>query len=520
TIKIVEGTYNLIELNLKPSQSTAITFVRDLQFNQKFEELQRDIWHPMYLEATGKAQVDIIKGMYDVSAEITATGIYNEATINEPLPDSIYKNPGTRSITVAKLADSTRSEFWDKNAMREISEREKEIYLKVDTLVIKDSLTKSGGLTSTGKVWDWDINPYFDFNRVGSVSLGATPELKYKFITLSATGKYSFGQRKPFGSVDLNLYIPLVGYYRLYSHFSVFSDIAISDRDMLYPPLVNTIGALLFHQDYYDYYKSEGWSADLRTRMYGFSPWANVEFSRQYSLSNRTNRSIFIKREFRANPPIVEGNYRIAKAGLSYGEANSFNLSRSIQFKANISALYGENTSAKSSFRSVEGLVHTIIPLIGTGYSPITLNALLEGGLGSRNLPVQEQYRMNTLLVVYADSRAFYSASTGLFGGTEYFAGHAKLNLTDIWWRWIGLPLYEGRGLDLILAASSAKFFNSSNAGYMKTTPDFYSEAGFGLTRIPTFFSNVIFLSFDARWGVGPISKDRFGWGLSISLPF
>ena len=114
----------------------------------------------------------------------------------------------------------------------------------------------------------------------------------------------------------------------------------------------------------------------------------------------------------------------------------------------------------------------------------------------------------------------FYSAPIGVYGGNEYYTVHLNYNLTDLWWRAIGLPRFEGRGMDLILSGSSGRYISHPSSYYKQTGNDLYSEIGFGLSRIPTFISNVGYLSFDARWGLGPLAHDSFGWGLGITLPF
>jgi hypothetical protein len=63
TISIVEGTYNLVGLDLKPSKSTSVTFIDSIHIVQKFEEIENNIWHPAFLEVSGKARVEAIKGI-------------------------------------------------------------------------------------------------------------------------------------------------------------------------------------------------------------------------------------------------------------------------------------------------------------------------------------------------------------------------------------------------------------------------------------------------------------------------
>jgi len=127
---------------------------------------------------------------------------------------------------------------------------------------------------------------------------------------------------------------------------------------------------------------------------------------------------------------------------------------------------------------------------------------------------------MRSTYLINLNMGGFYSSPITAYGGTEYWTAHAEFNLTDIWWRFIGLPTYDNRGLELIIAGSTGRFFSDRRVYYFQTGKDYYSEIGFGLSRIPVFISNVIFLRFDARWGVGPLGSGEFGAGVFISLPF
>src|SRR5690606_31323429 len=137
------------------------------------------------------------------------------------------------------------------------------------------------------------------------------------------------------------------------------------------------------------------------------------------------------------------------------------------------------------SFRSVEGGLRLAIPTIPTGYSPMMLTISAQGGMGSDNLPIQYQFRMHTSHAFVGRFGSFFSAPTALYGGTRYVAVSAEHDFTDILWRAIGLPTYEGRGLELSLSAAAGRFENRSITGYAPTGDEWYTEAGFGIGRIP-----------------------------------
>jgi hypothetical protein len=542
TIKIVEKTYNLIELDLKPSENTSITFLEGLKFVQKFSEIERDIWFPTYLYVTAKADVQVIKGLMEVKLDVNATSIYSDIQVNQELPDYIYKDrfgydtnfgfekdtltgaidstrryrAGDRTLlTVAKMADSTDISFWEKNSLREITEREKRMYIEVDSLVaIEDSTPQK-----SGSGWlPVDILPYLNFNRVASVSAGLDLDYKYDLFSINGLGYYSFGQQKPYGVLSLNFRNVLTRHLDVYA--SVFSDIRTVSNDDIYPMILNTAFAALFHTDYYDHFQKDGYNAGIRYRFNRFTIETEFENARHFCLDKTTDRSIFSNDLWRENPKIDDGDYRSISFGIKYGSYSPFTIGTDLQYKLQLDSKYGELSDGSNPFRWIQGSAEIEFSTFRTGYSPMKLHLKAEGGLGSKSLPLQEQFRMRNTYLINSGMGGFYSAPIAAYGGTEYWAAHAEYNLTDIWWRFLGLPTYDNRGLELILAASIGRYFSDRRVYYLQTKNDNYNEIGFGISRIPVFVSNLIFLRFDARWGVGPLGSGEFGAGIIISLPF
>ncbi len=521
-MKIIEGTYDLIEIDVRPSKSTAVSFIDSLHFIQKFDEIKENIWYPKFLEVNAKARVDVIKGIINVNADLKAASIYSEVEINKPLPDSIYKKEIPR-ITVSKKADSLQGEFWEKNSLRSITEREEQIYREVDSLVALDTSE------TTSNEFDFSYFPYIDFNRVNSIGLGLLMSIDYKSLNLNSAGFFSFGQQEPFGNAELSYTVFSKRKSRLKFNVGIFSGIESIPFDDDYPRLANAGAAAFLHYDAFDYFRKDGFSAGVDASVLGIGLKGKVEFSNHLSLNKKTDISIFHDNLWRRNPQIEEGYYNTYTLGINANTNRTFGWDSRFRADINVNILYGENEA--KDFQSIEGDIKFKIPTFYTGYSPLMLDLKFAGGLADRNLPLQYQSRMPSWMWGLNPGDRFYSSPLGYFAGQEFYNGHLSYNLTDIWWRAIGLPLYEGRGLDLILAGSAGKYFmfgesfNYSNTyglisgTYYNGKPEFYSEVGFALGRIPIFISNVIYLRFDARWGIGPLGSGNFGSTISISGP-
>ncbi|GAB1371102.1 hypothetical protein MASR1M45_11640 [Candidatus Kapaibacterium sp.] len=237
-------------------------------------------------------------------------------------------------------------------------------------------------------------------------------------------------------------------------------------------------------------------------------------------MSKNTDRSIFENYKWRKNLEALEGNFQVLKASINSGSIDRLNPKSNFDYEISLSSFIGTQPDLNFNFSGVSGIAGLSFPTFSTGYNPMTMTLFFNAGICSDNTPIQFQHRMSTRLFIFNNYGNFYTAPLGFFGGTNYYSIHIDYNLTDLWWRWIGLPTYEGRGLDLIIGGSWGKFENTSNTAYRSTGNDGYSEIGFGLSRIPTFISNVVFWSFNWRFGIGENAKGRTGGSMNIALPF
>ncbi len=516
TIKVIEGTYNLIEVNLSPSSQSAVSFIDDLNYVQKFEEIKSEIWYPTYLDVTAKAKIDVLKGFADIKADLRAVSIYSEMSVNEPLADSLY-NAGLSRISVSNLADSVDNTFWEQNALREISEKEIKMYKSVSEGIKKrDSLQTQ----DSNFKFDW-ASFYFDFNRVGAVSLGWAPELTIYNFHIDSKYYYSFGQKNSFGELGAFYTFDLIDKVDLTLRVNSFSIINEAGNNQSYSRFYNSILSLLEHDDYYNYFKSDGFLAGWEINYKSFSLWSEFESSRQSSLKITTKNTLFYtNKDWRKNPAIEEGNFKTISVGTSVGTADNLNLTGRFDYLLDFTAMYGENFTNQKTFRSVEGRTKLSIPTFNTGYLPMMIDWTVNAGIASDNLPSQYQFLLNSTMLFLAAPNTFASAPTAKYGGTQYVATHFNFNSRDLWWRALGLPMFKGRGLELLVGGSVAKFNNYSNSIFLPTGKNIYAEAGFGLGKIPLFFTNILFLESNFRWGLAPLGKKRFGWELNISSPF
>ena len=514
TAKVLEGSFDVLELDLAISKYTSFKFVKNLKIYQKFAEIRDRVWHPVYSNITGNVDLEVITSLLEIKANLKATSIYNDYEVNTDIPDSIFRGK-TKKILVAETADTASLDFWESNSLREVTKKEKIIYKRMDSLYSRDS---SSSYIEQKSIFDYNMQPYFNFNRVGDVSLGIKADQNFGIFSAGGFGAFSFGLQKPLGELKLNYDLEAGDMkYRLYT--SAFSKLDYIADDRNIEPFLATVFSLVYHDDYYDYFRKDGYSAGLKLNYGSLKADFKAEQTNHMSLQNNTDRSIILEEPWRKNPQIRDGNYFVTEGDISLGDVPQFILGSEFKYETSVRGGTGVEWNSGQNFSFVEGDIRLRIPTFETGYVPMMLNMILKGGYSVERTPIQYQFRMPTKLSIYGGFGSFYTADIGKFGGTEYQAAHFMFNTSDLWWRALGLPRYEGRGIDLTFSVSTTRYISSNTQSYLPTG-DYYTEAGFGFSRIPTFLSNVIYLSFESRWGIGPLAKDKFGWGFSASVSF
>jgi len=515
TIKIIEGTYNLIEVNLRPSDKSAISFVEDLNFLQKFEEIKSDIWYPTYLDVNAKVKLELLRNFADIYADFRTVSIYSEMSVNEALPDSVYSKALLR-ISIASGADTPDLYFWEQNSLREITPRELEIYQKVaENMALRDSVEV------TKKKFNYNLMPYIDFNRVGSLSIGGGPELNYLGYQLDGKYIYSFGQKEHFGDVYFYKNFKITKKIDVNFRTSAFSLISETGNIQSYSRLANSALSAVSHSDYYNYLRKDGFAVGFDFNYRNLSVWADFESSRHSNLNVSTRRSVFLKKKFRDNPLIETGSFNTITTGILLSNNHSFDLfGDNFTYSFDVSTIYGGKQISGNSFRGVESKLHLKVPTFKTGYLRMMLDLYLHSGISSRNIPSQNKFLLNSQMFYLNSAGTFATSSNCEYGGTEFAAAHINLNMRDLIWRALRLPLYNGRGLEFIVGGSIAKFNDLSKENKFKDTGNsFYVEAGFGIGKIPTFINNILFLETNFRWGLGDLANRRFGGNIGISTP-
>lgn len=507
TMSILEESYELTYIKAKPTNDDLIEFISNIEFEEKFEKMNSDYWYPTLLNTTGQLKVELLAGMFDFTATASAMTVVEDLKINQPLPDSIYKNP-ERRVVAAPDADSAATEFWANSSLINTTEKEREIYTKTDSLAKEFAALDSVREGS----FKFDYSPYLRLNRVDGFTIGISPMLEIsRYFNPEFFGAYAitsenwyFGAKAKSRILD---YLQAdIGFERNTNPLSVNnnSDILLSSATSL------------FVRDYYDWYLSDRVDGGLNFRYDNLTLRASYRNELISNIPNN-NPKLISQYKWRENRVIDEGRYEQYGIAAAYNNGGNVKHSR-LEYNLRAEYQMGNNLSTNENYDYLFGEVGAAVPIINTGFEPGNIYATIKTGISS-DMPKHLLYRMNTQIVVFKIRDRFLSPDYTRFGGSEFLEIHTGLDFSDLLWRAIGLPKYRSRGLGLELNYSAGYYKQDEYNLYSGTNEKFYNEVGFNITKIPTFISPLIQLEAGFRWGIGELGNGNFGFGINVSSP-
>jgi hypothetical protein len=182
----------------------------------------------------------------------------------------------------------------------------------------------------------------------------------------------------------------------------------------------NTAASMLFRHDFFDYYRTEGWSAYAVARMTRYSQFSVAYRDEQYlSQQTNTNWSVFGEGNFRPNPAINEGQMHSFVLALEGGSIRDLKRRpRGAAFR--LEAELGQGLGGDFDFSRYLGDVRTYARLSReAGFS-----LRLRGGFTEGTVPLQKAFTLGGIGTVRGYNQ-------NQFIGTRMALANAELSLYD-----------------------------------------------------------------------------------------
>ena len=517
-IVVLDEEFALLEVNVKLNPAIPYPFPIqewDASYRQQFSDFGKEFWLPLDVRVEGYVTIGMV-GLQIPRIGYRQISRITDYAVNTDLPDSLF-----RSDRIVKV-DSTRANFRpeDVEDMRVIplSHSENEAYVSIDsTMTLEKAFEPTGFLARMARVGvqngdenaeDHDrgtrgrgnllsgFRPEMRFNRVEELGIGALWKGRlFDRVKLNLGTTYSTGQDEWSFNGGLR--------YDVMEDGSLFMDMEYHEETIsrydseLWGPEVTGLRTVMGFDDYFDFYRSEGFVIGLGGRIRPLRMRTRISYKHEshYSREKTTYYDIFARDVVqRPNPLISEGDLRSVTAELQFGE-DPVPMGIVGQRRAKLSVEYSDDEfESDFSFTRYQAVVDWRQPLmLRRRPLPIVLDVRAVGGLTSGTVPIQRFGILDGALGVFGPFGSFKSLRSLPLEGEEYVGLFWELNLRTVPFEIVGLDGVARNNIGLIIhGASGRTWISDDRLSELEYSPrykdSFHNELGLSLNGIWGFF--------------------------------
>ncbi|MEM1268931.1 MAG: DUF5686 family protein [Bacteroidota bacterium] len=331
TLAILDGAYAMLEVEAEPNESFLfpIPIKRyDVRMQQQFRNFGGEIWLPVDYRQRGELEIGFT-GLSLPPILLDQVTRLSDYAVNTAVPDSLFERNRFLAATDSSVSVDTLFAARD---LVPLTARESEAYAEIDsTQTLDKAYAPTGALArftqtnssegnvsmgSDGTGSPLGLSPRVGFNRVDGFALGASASRRFGPVRLSGGGSYLTSAERWSYDVSGRMRISRV---RLEAGYR--DETATRAPTDAFTRLYAGTFSVLGWEDPFDYFRREGWYAQLSSRLSRADLNVQVRYLDEAlsSLDTATDYSLFSDLERRLNPLISEGRDRAFEVELAWG---------------------------------------------------------------------------------------------------------------------------------------------------------------------------------------------------------
>ncbi|MEO8451622.1 MAG: DUF5686 family protein [Gemmatimonadota bacterium] len=527
-IDVADSTYDVPSIDVGIGGTAKISLLENLRYRQSLKDVGGGRWMPNDIRLTGEVHIKApIPGLPKRIAfeHVAALDSFRFDQRNRPA------DLGEIRVVVDERADQADSAVWNaQSEVVQLTPAEHAAWARIDSLdrrpVTLGGRIRQGTAISLLLFTDPD---FFRFNRVDGAYLGAgltwhnIPGVRLRTKLGYATGsdrwQYQVG-----------------GEIRLSEASRLWVGALYHDETVRRPTLVSrtynpTTRALLFRLDPLDYYREQGLTLSLHTKLVDFTRF-EIQYNdqRQSSLPVVTDYSVFsVDRRQRPNLPIEDGRLRSLSASLTYDsrplagrKGREQQLPQLIWTRLRLSAEVAAPGLIPNDFdfRRYSAQLERRQRTLGIGLTTISA----AGGFATGAVPPQRDF----IVDFGTEARTFQGTGFNTLKETNFAGTRAAMIVVE---HDFGRLLFAKSGVPLVrqipfgLSINGGVFWTDFHGGIpnpqdaaLNTAPGGYAEFGFGIGNLTPFLSPFN-LAAHFTWQLSAYPTRRFRFGLGLTRP-
>ncbi len=514
-VSVLDSAYALIDVELRPGE--AFLFPPPIKryevtYRQQFSNFGKDYWLPVDFRADIALEISFGALLAFPTFNIDQVSRFTDYQVNVPLPDSLYEKDDL--VTVDSVAVASDSLLDRQGVAIPLSEPEQVAYAGIDsTMRLEEAFAPTGPLARFVKMNDdnddrrsrqsarqqvfenFDLEPELWYNRVDAFHGGMGAEWDGGPLTLGGGGGWSSGlEGDDRWSYHGEARLEFGGRNEVFLDAGYVARTASRYDTDLYNRFLNSVDVLFGGDDYYDYYRSEGFTVSGGVQIDRLETTLSVGYrdEEHTSLAQTTNYDFLGQSTpLRANPDIDEGTLRAVTASLAIGD------------DFNPLGVTGRRRLALTVEHSTPGGLNSDFDYTRYGLVfdwrqetfhrrrllPNTLDLRLVAGTSSGELPVQRALTVDASLGVYRPFGALRTLTGFPYEGDEVLALFWEHNFRTVPFEILGLRSLAQKGYNVLVFGGHARTWLSDGGqvqpgSFRRISDGFHHELGVSLSGL------------------------------------
>ncbi|MEX2605514.1 MAG: DUF5686 family protein [Gracilimonas sp.] len=537
TIYVLGEEYALLEVDLKPNSVVAFPAPVqdfDLTYSQQFSNFGGDFWLPVDVRIEGLVEIGVV-GLRFPPIGFKQVAKLNDYEVNITLPDTLFKSNDTFSV------DSTTINSGDSLFVRKVDliplDTEEEIaYKTVDSTATLEKAFRPKGFFTRFIDWEEEeggsngsvsaegegsggkgnnkkgssilskmtknLSPLAHFNRVDALYGGLKHERRYLDNKISSRvfGGYSTGYEEFSYGFRMSWW-PLEKSRRFIVYSGYHAETYTRYNSDMFPKLITSFPVALGYEDYYDYYRNEGFLAGAAIRPLKFKGILrlNYKYEDHSAINYVTSYDLLgSSRIQRPNSYINEGNLSAVEISISRGDdKKAYGAIGANDYLFSMEHSAGFLGSSWDYTRFKVDLYRRFETFYQRRFFPNTLDMRFNAGTYLGDLPIQKNEVLDVAPGIFSPFGAFRAKRLNPYEGASYIALNAEHNFKSIPLEMIGWRNATKSGLSIIVFGGIGKTwvqqqqideFNNRYGFSPVTTNNLHMEAGVSLSNIFNLF--------------------------------
>ena len=543
-VYVLDREFAILEVKLKPNR--VVNFPPpiqefDLYYEQQFNNFGGEFWLPVDMRIQGTVRIAMV-GLRFPAIKFSQISQIDNYQVNTELPDTLFQRRQVFSVDSVSIKDEQLIESRVENVP--LTLEEEKAYAEIDSsatldkafrpegflarMIIEeengsnDSMRFGAGAGFLGKIIPAGFGFRAHYNRVDGFHLGTRYRRNFFNTRTTLFGGYNFYAENWDYGISANRLMWSGSRKRLWADAEFSTTTATRYESLFFPAFANSVAMLIGSDDYFDYYRTDRFSANIRYRN------ISKQFELEGGFRNEVQRSadgavmnyslLGLHSDRRPNPRIDDGVMRsvILKYRFNYSDP-TYGISG--RRHAEISLEHSDSwLNSEFNFNRVQAKIEWNTP---TFYQrrlfPNTFDVQARGGFSTGTLPLQRYFAIDGVPAAFSPFGVLRTKRNVPYEGDHYWLLVAEHNFRSLPFELLGLWGLADKGLGIIVFGGAGKSWVDN-----QTVQDLVNNFGY-VPRISNGVHSEVGVSLNSIFGIARLDFakriDAPGFYIGISLP-